>query len=126
MRLTLERAPTSSVCADIWDRSQCNSGVTLCSRPKDAALTANRFHVFTGVRKGDLSNGCTSVSEVIVILATVTVSDAAVASGSIGVPGSVSERELSSSVMVGVATSWTENQSSSTSMVVGRILRQTS
>ena len=120
----LGRALTALVCADVWDRSQHKSGVTLCSRPKDTALMAIKFHAFNGVSKGDLCNGCTIVSGARVILATATVSDAAFTSGSLGANGPVTARAASSSVAVGVTTSWTDNQSSWTSTVVGRIRRR--
>ena len=104
-RSAMERASTALVCVDVWARSQCKSGVTLCYRPKDAALAMIRFHAFTGVRKGDLSNGFISVNRAIVILATVKVLEAAAASGSLVVPGPGAARDVSSSSTVGVATS---------------------
>ena len=104
-RLMLERASTALAYAEFWARSQCKSGVTLCYRPKDAALAMIRFHAFTGVRKGDLSNGCISVNRAIVILATVKVLEAAAASGSLVVPGPGAARDVSSSATVGVTTS---------------------
>ena len=57
-RLTLEKAPTVPVCADVWSQIQCKSGVTLSSRTKDAALAMIKLHAFIGFRKGDLNNGC--------------------------------------------------------------------
>ena len=56
-RLMLERASTTSLFVDIWDHSQCKSCVTLCSRPKDDALSDNRFQALIGVKKDDPNNG---------------------------------------------------------------------
>ena len=119
----LERLSTALVCVDIWSRRQCKIGVTIRSSTKDASLVVIRSHSFTGVSKGDLSNSCTSASEEIVILLTATISDAAVSSGCLGVTGPVSIRAAPISAAMGVAKSWTFNQSALTFAVVGRIPR---
>ena len=41
--LMMERASTALEYAEVWARSQCNSGVTMHSRTKDAALAAVRI-----------------------------------------------------------------------------------
>ena len=125
-RSMLEKASTASACADVWSWSQCKSGITLPSRPKDTALAAIRFHALIGVKKGDLDNRCTSASGVIVILATATASDAAVPTGSLGVPSPVVARSESSSAMVGVATSCIVCRLALNSTFVGRIPRRMS
>ena len=61
-RSTLERALTVPVCADVWARSHCKSGITLCSRRKDASLVVIMSHVLIGVRKGDPTTGVPSPS----------------------------------------------------------------
>ena len=55
-RLKMERDSTDSACVDVWFQSQCRSGVTLRTIPKDIALAVIRFRVLIGVKKGDLNN----------------------------------------------------------------------
>ena len=91
------------------------------SRPKYIFLTAIRFQALIGVKKGDLNNGCNSARREIVVLGTTTVSDSAVTSGSLGVPGPVDAREVSISGMVEAAISCTVIHSGLNSTDVGRI-----
>ena len=48
-----------TVCTNVWSQSHCKGGITLCSRPKEAALVVIIFHVLIGVSKGDPENGWT-------------------------------------------------------------------
>ena len=109
-RSMLERALTMPVCADVWARSHRKSGITLHSRPKDAALAVIIFHAFIGFRKGDPNNGWIKASRAMVVLQTATVSDATASSLSQGVPGPVAYRVVSSSKMVGAGMSHTVSQ----------------
>ena len=88
-RLTLHSVSTALACEVFWDLSKCNSGSTLRSRPKDTALATTMLHALTRVRKGDYGNGCTRKSGAIITLATVNVSDVAIASRSLEAPGPV-------------------------------------
>ena len=125
-RSMLERALTMPVCADVWARSHRKSGITLHSRPKDAALAVIIFHAFIGFRKGDPNNGWIKASRAMVVLQTATVSEATASSLSLGVLAPISAKAESRSTMVGVRTSCTVSQSAWTSTVVGSIPRQTS
>ena len=85
-----------------------------------------KFHAFIGVMKGDPNNGCIKARGAMVFLQTATVSDAAVPSQSLGVPGYVATREASISMTVRDATSRTVSHSVLTSKIVGSIRRRTS
>ena len=85
-----------------------------------------RFQTFTGVRNGNLRNLCTIDSGAMVTLATATVSDVAVVSGSLAVPVPVLARDTSSSVMVGVAKLRIVVHPALNSTVVGRCPRRKS
>ena len=119
-RSTLPRAPISLACELVWSLIQRNSGVTMYSSPKYAALAATRFNAFTGVKNGDLSNGCTINSGEMVTLTTATMPYVTVASGCLAVPGPVVDRALLSSNTVGVVTSQTIIHYNLTFTVVGR------
>ena len=108
-----------TVCSDIWSRIHCKSVITLCYRPKDAALAVTIFHVLMGVRKGDPNNRWTKASKVVVVLQTATVSEAATSPMSRGVTGPISSRAALSSTMVRASTYYTVSQSTWTSTVVG-------
>ena len=110
-RLTPERALTALVFVDVWYQSQCKSGVTLCSIPKDVALAETRLHALIGVKKGDPNNRCMSDSGAMAVLQTATVSDVAVPYGIIFAPGPVVAKVVLSSVMVGAGTLRTVIQS---------------
>ena len=125
-RSTLTSASIALACEVVWALIQCKSGVTLRSRPKDNDLDEIRFQTFTGVINGDLSSRCTSESGAVVTLATVNVSDVAVASGTHAVPGPVLDRSVSSSATVGVATLRTVIHSALTSTFMGGCPRRTS
>ena len=113
------------VCADLWAQSQCNSGVTLHSRPKDADLAVIKFHASIGVRKGDPNNRCTKArGGGVVVLQTATVSDSSASSRSLGVPGPVAARAELRSATVGAVTLCTVSNSVLTSTVAGSIPRQ--
>ena len=92
----------------------------------DADLAKIRFHALTGVKKGDSIHGWTRERGEMVILVTANVSDVAVISGSLDIPGSVLEKLWSISTTEGVSTSWTANHSVFTSTMVGRCQSQTS
>ena len=125
-RSTLERELTAMVCADVWARSHCRSGITMCYRPKDATLAVIIPHTLIGFRKGEPNNGWTKAIGVMVVVQTATVSDAVASSLSWGVPGPVAARAMSRSKTVGAGTSRTVIQSYWTFMVVGRMPMRTS
>ena len=89
-----------TVCSDIWSRIHCKSVITLCYRPKDAALVVTIFHVLMGVRKGDPNNRWTKASREMVVLYNTTMSDAAASSLSQGVPSPIAARAAPISTMV--------------------------
>ena len=109
-RLKLERASTASAFVDVWAQIQCNIGVTMCSRPKDASLSVNRIQAFIGVNKGDPNNGCMRASGAMTVFQTATVSGVVVPSGSIITHGPVVVRAVLISAMVGAGTSRTVSQ----------------
>ena len=119
---TLERALTAMVCADVWARSHCRSGITMCYRPKETTIAVIIPHTLIGFRKGGPNNGWTKAIGVVVVVQTATVSDAVASSLSWGVPGPVAARAMSRSKTVGAGISNTVIQSDWTFMVVGRIL----
>ena len=91
-RSTLKSTSTDSECDDAWALSQYKSSIALRSSPKDTTLSTIRFHAFTGVRNGDISNGCTIVSGAMVTLMTATMPDVVVADGIFAYPGPVVAR----------------------------------
>ena len=123
-RSALNRALTASVFVDIWARSQCKSGITMCSSTKYIALAVTRFQALIGVKKGDPNNGWTRASGATTVLQTATVSDIAVPSGSLVTPGPVFARAVLRSAMVGAGTLWTVSQSGFTLTVAGSIPRR--
>ena len=106
--------------------NKCKNGVTMRSRPKDAALAATRFQSFTRVINGDLSNRCTSDSGAMATLATAHMSYVAVASGILAVLVPMLESTVSSSATEGVATLRAVSYSALTYTIMGRLPRQMS
>ena len=111
---------------DVWAWSQCKSGVTLCSSPKDFALAANMFQAFIGVKKGEPNNGLMRDSGAMAVLQTATVSDVSIPSRSFVAPGSVAARSVLSSAMLVGGNLRTVSQSGLTFTVVGSIPRRMS
>ena len=97
-----------------------NSGTTLCLRPMDATLDVTKFHVFSGVKKGDRRKGWTIERGAMVILVTTNVSDVAVMAWILATPGTVLARAWYSSSTKGAATSQTVNHSAFTSTIDSR------